>query len=333
MKINPKYKDRIITLPGAQVLDNIKEATERDLKVLIYALSEPDPTADAIAGALGITKDDVKASLLFWKERGAISVTGLRSSGGKAPAVKESKKEETKEEPKIQLALLSYGVPTYSHEELDIKLKQVKELPHLIDECEEILGRIFNYHESGVIASLYDYLRLSREYIMLLCSHCAREGKTNLHYIKTTAENLVSQGITEYSELESYYERMESVRSTEGKIRRMFGMGSRALTPKEKEAIRCWTEWEVSDEMLSKAYEITVENTSEPNIKYMHKVISNWYEQSIKTPEEADKASEKYRRANPTKKGGKKTGPSGGGSFDTSDFFEAALRRSYSDKK
>ena len=334
MKINPKYKDRIITLPGAQVLDNIKEATERDLKVLIYALSEPDPTAEMIAGALGITKDDVKASLLFWKERGAISVTGLRAAPDRKPPAKaESKTEKTKEEPKIQLELISYGIPTYTNQEVKIKLEKNKELRPLIDDCNDILGRILNYHESGVIIVLYDYLKLSPEYIMLLCSHCAGQGKTSKHNIKTTAENLVSLGITEYSELESYYERMESVRSTEGKIRRMFGMGSRALTPKEKEAIRCWTEWEVSGEMLSKAYEITVENTSEPNIKYMHKVISNWYEQSIKTPEEADRASEKYRRANPTKKGGKKTGQSGGGSFDTNDFFEAALQRSYSDKK
>ena len=65
----------------------------------------------------------------------------------------------------------------------------------------------------------------------------------------------------------------------------------------------------------------------------MHKIISNWYEQSIKTPEEADRASEKYRKANPSKKGAPKEKTKEAASFDTEDFFKAALKRSYSDKK
>ena len=334
MKINPKYKDRIITLPGAQVLDNIKEATERDMKVLVVALSVQDPKEE-IAEAIGIAKDEVKESLLFWKDKGAISVTGLRAPSAKAePKKEEAKKSEepNTEEPKIQLALISYGIPAYTNDEVDKKLKKSKELRSLVSDCNGILGKILNYHEAGVIAALYDYLRLSPEYIMLLCTHCAVQGKTTLHYIKQTEENLVSDGITEYSELESYYKKMESVRSTEGKIRRMFGMGNRALTAKEKEAIKCWTEWEISDKMLSKAYDITVDNTSDPNIKYMNKVISNWYENNVKTPEDADKASEKYRKENPTpKKKAGRTAQNSTGSFDTDDFFEAALKRSYSD--
>ena len=334
MKINPKYKDRIITLPGAQVLDNIKEATERDMKVLVVALSVQDPAAEEIAKAIGITKDEVKESLLFWKDKGAISVTGLRASSVKAEPRKAAAEEEEKaEEPKIQLALISYGIPTYTTEEVDIKLKKSKELRSLVDECNNLLGKIMNYHEAGVIVALYDYLRLSPEYIMLLCSHCAAQGKTTLHYIKKTAENLVSDGITEYSELESYYKKMESIWSTEGKIRRMFGMGSRALTAKEKEAIKCWTEWDVPDKMLKKAYDITVENTSDPNIKYMHKVVSNWHENGIRTPDEADEASKKYRKTNPPKQNARKTVQNGAGSFDTKEFFEAALKRSYTDNQ
>ncbi len=334
MKISPKYKDRIITLPGNQVIENIKDVGEVDLKVLVAALAAQDQTAEEIAETAGVTKDEVKASLTFWKERGAISVTGLRSQSAKTKKKEEPKtvSEEVKER-KIQIALASYGVPFYNEDEVNIKLEKNKELSPLIDECHDILGRILSPRESGVIVALNDYLKLSPEYIMLLCSHCAAQGKTNMHYIKKAAENLVADGITEYAELESYYERIESVRSTEGKIRRMFGLGSRTLTAKEKEAVGAWTEWNVSDEMLNKAYEITVSNTSEPNIKYMHKVISNWYEQSIKTPEEADRASEKYRKANPTVRGKKKAGQNEGGSFDTKDFFEAALQRSYSDKK
>ncbi len=336
MKINPKYGDKIIALPSSQVLDCIKEASEADMKVLVFALANTSSTADGIASALGITKDEVKTSLLFWKERGAISVTGLKvNSSAKSdakPAAPHEEKNESAEAPqKIQLALISYGIPTYRDEEIEKKLRKIKELPPLIDECNEILGTVMNTYEAGIIVSLYDYLKLSKEYIMLLCHHCASQGKTSLHYVKKVAENLVGKGITEYGELEEYYNSQERVKTTEGKVRRLFGMGRRALTPKEKEAISMWTEWALSDEMLSKAYEISVNNTSEPNIKYMHKVISNWYENGVKTPDEADRASEQYRKTGPVKKLRGKTGQRDGGSFDTKEFFEAALQRSYLD--
>ena len=88
MKINPKYKDKIISLPSSQVLDNLMNADEAKLKVLIYAMSDLSASCADIARATGLEKDEVTDALLFWKSKDAISVTGLRTASAK------KKKEE-----------------------------------------------------------------------------------------------------------------------------------------------------------------------------------------------------------------------------------------------
>ncbi|MBR6917246.1 MAG: DnaD domain protein [Clostridia bacterium] len=330
MKIDPKYKDGIIALPSSQVLDNLKSASGNDLKVLVYSISKRDATAEEIADAAGITKDEVKDSLAFWKSVGAVSVTGLKGARASLPAKEDDAEKDKKEKKELTVSLISYGIPVYTEAEIAKKLRSNKKLKTLVDECCSILGKILNTHEVGVIVVLSDYLMLGDEYIMLLCSHCAAAGKTSLQYVKRVAENLVNEGITEYSELERYYENIEGAKSTEGYVRRLFGTGSRALTPNEKKCIALWNEWNVSQELIKAAYDISVDNTGDAKMNYMHKVISNWYENGITTPEGAAEASRKYKDGAASRGKGKKAKDAG--SFDTDDFFEAAIKRSYSDK-
>jgi len=333
MKINPKYGDKIIALPSAQVLDSLKSTGEAELKVLIYSLAEQNCTAEQISDATGLSKEKIKEALIFWRDKGAISVTGLRGTAGNkkenSDLIRDTK--QNYDSNKQQRILLTDSIPRYTEEEVAKKLIQHPELKCLIDDCCHILDRMLNETEAGDIVVLYDYLHLGEDYIMLLCSHCASRGKTSLMYIKKVAADLFNEGITDYSDLEAYYERIEAEKGLEGKIRKLFGMGGRRLSPTEKEAIHLWTEWNISDELIEKAFDATVTNAEKATVKYMHGIIKRWHGDALDTPEKVDAAAEEYRRANPVKKTKKKTVQNDEGSFDTKDFFEAALRRSYSD--
>ena len=327
MKINPKYKDKIISLPSSQVLDNLMNADEAKLKVLIYAMSDLSASCADIARATGLEKDEVTDALLFWKSKDAISVTGLRTASAKK---KEEAPSPAPEKP--QRLFLSMGLPTYNDEEIAAVMRRHPEYLSLVDECNRILEKVMNTHETGIILMLKEYLQLGDDYIMLLCSHCASIGKTSLHYVRSTAAGLVERDITTYTELEEYFALVEKSATLEGKIRRLFGIGSRSLSKKEKEYIEAWSRWDFSDEMIEKAYGITVDNTTTPNIKYMSAVLENWYSAGIATPEAADAASEDHKKTyKPKTTKGKKNVPEdpGAGSFDAGDFFRAALERSY----
>ena len=76
--------------------------------------------------------------------------------------------------------------------------------------------------------------------------------------------------------------------------------------------------------MVSRAYEMTVSATNEASVPYANAILERWNSEGIRTLEDVDKAEAKR---NETSKG-----ESGNGSFDTDDFFEAALKRSYNKK-
>ena len=109
-------------------------------------------------------------------------------------------------------------------------------------------------------------------------------------------------------------------------VRKLFGLGRRALIQSEKDMIDRWTnEYKMSKDMLKKAYEITVEKTGEAGFPYMNAVIENWHKAGYSTVDEVIAAEEAYRRDKEAK-AAQSHKPS---SFDTDEFFEAALKRSY----
>ncbi len=338
MKITPKFGNKIISLPSAQVILNLKEASAGQLKVLIYSLAEQSSSAQEIADACGLTKDEVKDALLYWKEKGAISVVGLKGSGkvsaNAAPVVLPGEAE--REEERARRVYMSDRLPRYTEEEVERKLRRNPKLKSLIDECCRILGDILNSTEAGDIVVLYDYLHLGEDYVMLLCSHCAASGHTSLQYIKTVAVRLFNEGVTEYSDLEAYYERREAAVGLEGKIKRLFGLGNREFSPSERDCIDEWIKWKIPDNIIDLAFDATAAGAAKPGIAYMHSVIKNWYAEGLDTPEKIEKSREEYKKKNNyTNKKGPKNGDISyfGGSFDTEDFFEAAVARSYGDKK
>ena len=75
-------------------------------------------------------------------------------------------------------------------------------------------------------------------------------------------------------------------------------------------------------DILRRAYEITVDNTGKPSLPYANAILENWYQAGLKSIEEIDAAMEDYKKAH-------ESTLDNGGSFNTDDFFEAALRRSY----
>ena len=76
------------------------------------------------------------------------------------------------------------------------------------------------------------------------------------------------------------------------------------------------------EEIVRRAYELNVHANNDPTIPYTGAILERWYEAGLRTPEEIDAeiAAEAERRRGPGE---------GMGSFDTDDYFAAALQRSF----
>ncbi len=314
-----------ILLPKEAIADKINIAGEIELKVLLYsslvANEENFFDEQKISEISGIDISEVINALQFWRGAGVIFQSGKNN-----PAPNKAVSDDSQKNQSVNKALQRNDIPIYSGKEIEDIFEKHSELRLLIDECQRLAGKVFNPHEMNKIVSLYDYLGLSAEFILSVFNYCAKKNKTTVHYIEKTAFNLYNEGIDTDEKLEEYLKNKEIFDSNAGKIRKVFGIGQRALTKKEEEMIKKWTEvWKFDIEMIEYAYELTVNSTSTPSMPYAAKILENWYKAGYTTLDEAKEASFEFKKS--------KNNDNNHGfvehTFDTDEFFEIALKRSY----
>jgi len=337
MKITPCYKNKIINLPAESVLPTLSTATREELAVLIAVTAAEEFDVSALAAKLNITESTLISAISTWTHRGVICVSESteKHTGSDTKTLPRSDSSPLAEKPlspdagsgvKRVSALHSTALPHYSTEETAAYLEANPSFASLLDSCQMILGKVFNTAEATIIIGLADHLSLSHEYIMLLFAHAKNMGKDSVRYIEKMALSLFDKGILTYAELIEEVSAKEAAADMASYVRKLFGLGRRALIQSEKDMIDRWTnEYKMTKEMLGKAYEITVEKTGEASFPYMNAVIENWHKAGHTSLEAVEAAEEAYRRDKEAKnaQSGKQS------SFDTDEFFEAALRRSY----
>ena len=323
IQIKLNFGTDILTLP-ASVIALIDKAKKFDIKVLLL-LASSEKYRDAkyvskIASELGCEESDVETSVAFLNGAGVLNVFNL---GEVKPTV--PKKEKTNEEPTVTVAKRAKvtELPQYTSAELNALLKKHKNIISLIDECQNILGKIFTASEIKVLMGLVDYLGLDNDYILVLMHHSARKDLKSMRYIEKMAVSCLDEGYTEASVLQEALYAKEEVMDLENQIRNVFGMGSRKFTSKEKKQVDTWiSNYKFTLEIIEKAYEITIGATNKPSIHYANAILEKWYAEGVKTIEEVENLLAKRDEEKAVE----------GSSFNVDDFFDAALKRSYSDK-
>lgn len=305
--------------------EQVKRASLCDLKVLwlICAKGGMVEISD-LCDFAGTSEGEVMSSLSYWRGAGVIECEAPKS---------ENKGQKASETQTRKIARAE-TLPEYTSDEIANILEKNTKLSTLIDECQRIMGKMFNIHEVNVLIGLVDYLDLDCDYVMLLLTYCVSHGKKTLHYAEKTAFGFYDSGITTVEALSAELQRRENVASVEGKIRNLFGLGGRALTTKEKKEISAWiNDWGFSFEIIEKAYETTVDATGGASLHYANSVLERWNAEGIRTLEQIDASAEKFEAEKAQKKNKKSPKSKGesenqNSSFDTDEFFEAAIRRS-----
>lgn len=319
MNIRINYGNDVFSLPCIAA-DNLCQADITDLKTLLLLASEPELRKDCdsaeIAKRIGCRRDKAEASLRFWSESGVIEQT-------ENPDKTDRKKNDGADE-KQPKKLPADEVPVYSGEELQRLLDEnTGSRRKMLDECQNIAGKIFNVLEINKILSLSDYLGLENEHILMLFAYCRAHGKTSVHYIERMAYNLYNEGVDSLAKLEIYIKKKETLENAETKLKLLFGFGERTLTPSERSYIKRWSvEFAYTFEIIERAYQIMIDNTRDGkvNLAYMNRVLDNWHTAGYTQLAEIDAALQAYKAS-------KEHGGTNSGSFDTNEFFELALKK------
>lgn len=319
MKYKINYGSSVIALPGS-VSEIIGRAGERELRALIYICSMGGEIDGKMLSRLSMTENELKDAASFWRGAGILTSCGTEADCGANKSVKNGTDNDNAAETKDTEKKLARPseLPVYTSDELSNILEKRSDTATLIDECQNIMGRVFNVKEINIIIGLVDYLGLDCEYVMMLLSYCVSMGKKTLHYAEKTAFLLYDSGICTSEQLALEFQRRERAASAEGKIRTLFGIGERAFTTKEKKLISSWIgDMGYGDDVIQKAYEVTANATGKGSIPYANSVLERWHAAGLRTLEDIEAS---YSQKNDGAAAAE-------GSFDTDEFFDAAVRR------
>ena len=309
MKIEIKYTGGILNLP-AKVADLASEAGENELKVLLLLASSPtylndiEPYLTTISQRLDLTVKEINDAIAFWARADVFSAEGLDIATQNIEIARSTSQNRE---------------PTYTGNQILSYVEKNKDFRALCKECESILGKSFTAQDYNNVMNLKSYFKFSDEYILLLLEHCVDVEKASWSYIRKTAVNLYDEGVSSYSKLEEHFSARRNKRSLEYKIRRLLGIGEREFTKTEKSYIEKWIGLKTPIEILTKAFEITIDKCNgKYSYPYMAKILDNWHTNGLKTIEDIEKSLESYKSKQQNTMS----------SFDTDDFFESALKRS-----
>ncbi len=320
------YGQGVLTLPAA-VLDT--DATPEQLRVLLWLAADPTLFGKPaqLARLAGCERDGVAGILRFWQDAEILS--GGKEGEQPKPAKKQpatAAKPASPAAPAAKSAMVlarADELPNYSTAQLADLLEKSQSLRMLVGEAQNVWGKVFNPYETQLLVGLSDYLRLDDEYILLLLAHCKRMEKRSMREVERYALRLIDDGVTDAAALEAFVRKAEARRTLQGKVRAMFGLGSRSFTAKENAMLDAWNAYGYGEDIIRRAYEITVGAINEPSLPYTNSILERWHSEGLETAAQIDAKLDAERE--------KKGQTPRQGSFDTDDFFEAALCRSYSD--
>ncbi len=301
MKTVFRFGTGVLNLP-LSVTAYLAEASAYALRVLVALGAAPETDMDALSRLTGVPEEQVAEAILFWQKAGILETDGEASFPVKAEAPVSSR-------------------PAYTGEDM-VRIAEGSDIRELLDVCTAILGKEFTPAETESVFYLYDGLRLDFEYIVRLAKYCHDIGKPSLRYLEKVGISLYDRGIVTVPALAIYIENEEKKNDMEYRIRGLFGIGERALTPKEREYLSAWTiDWNLSFDMIELAYHQMITAIGQPKFSYENGILKKWVEAGCLTKAEAEAFSEAKK---PIK--GKKTEQKEIG-FDLDEFFNAAASR------
>ena len=308
-------------------------ASEEELRVLALIADAKDPlSSEEVAECLRMDSlGDAKDAIAFWRGAGLIKTAVKRKETAESPATEQETPTKTERAP----VRSADELPVYSGQKLS-RLIEEGNLASFIEACREIYGKELSSTDINILVGLREELHFDCEYICLLLAHYGERAKKPMRYVEKVAFSLYDEGILTFAQLEAHIVKKQRMQTREGVLRKLFGIGERALSAKEEEAFVRWCEeYNYDDAVIGLAYDMTVGATNKASVTYADKIITRWNSEGCKTLADVHALIEREKADKPPKSGTKsekQTEKDEMRSFEVDDFFSHALDRSYGKK-
>lgn len=168
--------------------------------------------------------------------------------------------------------------------------------PFLVSEVQRSLGKVLSPADLKLLFTIYDYLALPAEVILILVSHCIVEyerkygpgRRPRMSQIKKEAYRWVQAGADTAESADAYLKKMEQLSQRENRLLPMLGIHGRTAVESERKYLSAWIDWGFTDESVGLAYERTLLHRGSMNWAYMNSILKNWHAAGLHTVEQIE---------------------------------------------
>ncbi len=336
--LNAGEWNSVFAVPSSVVDKYIKLASGNSLKLLLYLTRHGGEsfTGERLKAELGFEElGELEDAALFWVQRGVIKAENtsdamaLSASVSPAPLSHVDEQTDVKEPPRsvkpAKPAVISNG-------EIARSIRNSPEIKMLFAEAEKMYARPLRENERQTIIQMSEHYGLPCEVSLMLLSFCFKLGKSTPAYISKIAENWANDEILTAQLADERIRALEKQNSVEKRIRDALGLSSN-LTAANRAFIKTWAvDWGFGEDMIMLAYDKTVDGTGKWSFPYANRILENWKNNGVATPQAAEKADEEFKKANSVKNNARAAKPPAASgkasSFDT-DKLKSRVMKNY----
>ena len=181
--------------------------------------------------------------------------------------------------------------PEYPSELLTRELETASPFSLLVGETQNCLGKVLSAHELRQLYTIYDFLALPPEVILLLLHHCVKETEKKLgvgrrprmSQIRREAFLWQKAGVDTAEAADAYIKRQDALREGENRLLPLLGIHGRAAVEGERKYLSVWLDWGFSDDAIALAFERTVMKKGGMSWAYMNSILKNWHAAGLHT--------------------------------------------------
>ena len=175
--------------------------------------------------------------------------------------------------------------------EISTALEASEDLKDLFRMSEQQLGRPLRHIEQKSLVWMHDGNNIGSEIILTVLLYCKSIDKCSVNYAESIITQWWNEGIHTLTQVNDAINDMEYRRSFTGHIQKAFEM-HRKPTTKQQEFIDMWQDKKIPMELITYAYEKTVESTGKLVFEYLNSILTRWTEAG--SPHPCRRGHERY---------------------------------------
>ncbi|MEI3336405.1 MAG: DnaD domain protein [Clostridium sp.] len=286
------------------------------LLMLKHTISgEPGISGPILASSLNLLESDIMNALNYWSDLGVIKLSSIDSMNN------------------FSVEFLDLNEDNYVNNNKDVNLLDALEnkgINDMLKDIEKILGRTLSTKEMEMYLGWQKEFSFPSELILLLVEYCASKGKSDYRYIEKVALTWHDMNIKTMSQAQNYIKQTEDKWVKIRKILSYLGIKNTDLMKPQEEMLNKWIiTYNFDLEMIQKACDICANRLNRADFKYIDGILTNWFNNNIKTLEDVALKDKQFKGNNNYKKNNynKNNSSNGFNNFEARSYDYEALER------